>query len=109
DIPSKLPGFGFIVPRIEKRQLNAATWSSIKWPLRAPSDSILVRCFVGGGHDEELVFLPDSDLLRIVLEELEAIAGIHAKPTFHKAYRWVKSMPRYTVGHIDRIAAIDEA
>ncbi len=109
DIPFTLPGFGFIVPRIEKRRINAASWSSIKWPLRAPSDSILVRCFVGGGHDEELVLLPDGDLLRIVLKELEAIAGIQAKPTFHRIYRWVKSMPRYTVGHVDRIAALDEA
>jgi len=109
DISSSLPGFGFIVPRMEKRRINAATWSSIKWPLRAPADSILVRAFVGGGHDEDLVFGPDADLLRVVTEELGAIAGIHAAPTLSRVYRWVESMPRYTVGHVDRIRAMDEA
>jgi len=108
DIVSPLPGFGFIVPRIEKRRINAATWSSIKWPLRAPSDSVLVRCFVGGGHDEDLVSYADEDLLPIVLKELKEIAGIAAQPTFWKVYRWEKSMPRYTVGHLDRVAAMDE-
>ena len=109
DIVSALPGFGFIVPRMEGRRINAATWSSIKWPLRAPSHSVLVRCFVGGGHDEELVSLADEDLLPIVLQELKEIAGIGAQPTFSKVYRWEKSMPRYTVGHLDRVAAMDEA
>jgi oxygen-dependent protoporphyrinogen oxidase len=109
DISSGLPGFGFIVPRIEGRRINAATWSSLKWPLRAPSDSILVRSFVGGGHDEDLVSYPDEDLLSIVLEELKEIAGIAARPLFSKIYRWERSMPRYTVGHLERIAAMDEA
>ncbi len=108
DVPSDLRGFGFLVPRIEKRRVNAATWSSIKWSFRAPSDSLLVRCFVGGGHDEELVSYDDRDLVRVVLEELGAIAGFHAKPDLSKIYRWTKSMPRYTVGHLDRVAAIDE-
>ena len=27
DIPAGLPGFGFLVPRIEGRRINAATWS----------------------------------------------------------------------------------
>jgi protoporphyrinogen/coproporphyrinogen III oxidase len=108
DVPSDLPGFGFIVPRVEKRRINAATWSSIKWSFRAPSDSLLVRCFVGGGHDEELVFYDDNELVRVVSEELGAIAGIRALPLFSKIYRWAKSMPRYTVGHLARVAAIDE-
>jgi oxygen-dependent protoporphyrinogen oxidase len=108
DVPSDLRGFGFLVPRIEKRRVNAATWSSIKWSLRAPSDSLLVRCFVGGGHDEELVSYDDRDLVKVVLEELGAIAGFHGRPDFSRIYRWTKSMPRYTVGHLDRVAAIDD-
>ena len=40
-------GFGFVVPRAEQRDLIAATWTSLKWPHRAPSDRLLVRCYVG--------------------------------------------------------------
>jgi oxygen-dependent protoporphyrinogen oxidase len=109
DLPSGLPGFGFLVPRVEKRRISAATWSSIKWSFRAPPDRVLVRCFVGGGHDEDLVFYDDPDLVRIVREELASISGIRANPLASRIYRWERSMPRYTVGHLDLVASIDEA
>jgi protoporphyrinogen/coproporphyrinogen III oxidase len=109
DLETNLQGFGFLVPRIEERRINAATWSSIKWSFRAPADSVLIRCFVGGGHHEELVDRSDDELTGIVLDELRAITGIAARPHFSKIYRWERSMPRYTVGHLDRVAAIDNA
>jgi oxygen-dependent protoporphyrinogen oxidase len=102
-----LPGFGFIVPKVEGRRINATTWSSVKWSYRAPPDTVLVRSFVGGGHHEELVDLADEELTGIVCGELRAIAGIAATPRFRKIYRWKKSMPKYTVGHLDRLARID--
>ena len=34
--------------------------------------------------------------------------GISAEPVFFKVYRWFQGMPKYTVGHLERIAAIDE-
>jgi protoporphyrinogen/coproporphyrinogen III oxidase len=108
DLPPDLPGFGFLVPRIEKRRINAATWSSTKWSFRAPSGRVLVRCFVGGGHDEELVSYDDRDLARVLLEELGTVAHIHARPVMSRVYRWVRSMPRYTVGHLDLVASIDK-
>jgi oxygen-dependent protoporphyrinogen oxidase len=108
DVKKSLPGFGFIVPRVENRRINACTWSSIKWSHRAPDDTQLIRSFVGGGHHEELVSLGDTELLNIVLEELREIIGLTAEPVFSKVYRWFKGMPKYTVGHLERIAAIDE-
>lgn len=108
DIKKSLPGFGFIVPRVENRRINACTWSSVKWSHRAPEDTLLIRSFVGGGHHEELVSLGDAELLKIVLEELREMIGLTAEPLFSKAYRWFKGMPKYTVGHLERIAAIDE-
>ena len=108
DLKKPLPGFGFIVPRLENRRINACTWSSVKWSHRAPPDTVLIRSFVGGGHHEELVSCPDDELLRIVREELGTMIGIQAEPTFFKVYRWFKGMPKYTVGHLERIAAIDD-
>jgi protoporphyrinogen/coproporphyrinogen III oxidase len=108
DIKKPLRGFGFIVPRAENRRINACTWSSIKWSHRAPEDTILIRSFVGGGHHEELVVLNDNELLAIVLDELSVMIGIKAEPSFFKVYRWFKGMPKYTVGHLERVAAIDE-
>lgn len=108
DIKIPLKGFGFIVPRVEGRRINAATYSSIKWSFRAPDDHLLIRGFVGGGHHEELVHdLDDAGMTNMVLEELDTILGIKANPVFSKTYRWHKGMPKYTVGHLDRITMLD--
>jgi oxygen-dependent protoporphyrinogen oxidase len=108
DVKTPLKGFGFIVPRVEGRKINAATYSSIKWSYRAPEDHVLIRAFVGGGHHEELVHeLDDAAMVRMVLEEFDAIAGLRADARFSKVYRWFKGMPKYTVGHLDRIALLD--
>ncbi len=103
DIKVALKGFGFIVPRIENRRINACTYSSIKWSYRAPDGYLLLRTFVGGGHHEEIVNLDDKEIVNIVLEEMKDIVGIDAKPVFTKVCRWIKGMPKYTVGHLDRI------
>jgi oxygen-dependent protoporphyrinogen oxidase len=108
DLKARLPGFGFIIPKAENRNINATSWSSIKWSYRAPHDYLLLRSFVGGGHHEERVFEDDATLVGIVLDELRHIVGIDAKPVFSKVYRWVKGMPKYTVGHLDRMARIDD-
>ncbi len=108
DIRVPLNGFGFIVPRVEGRRVNAATYSSIKWTSRAPDDMVLIRVFVGGGHHEELVQdLDDAGMVRMVLEELDTVLGLKANHRFSKVYRWFKGMPKYTVGHLDRISLID--
>ena len=108
DVRVPLKGFGFIVPRVEGRRINAATYSSIKWSYRAPDDTIMVRVFVGGGHHEELVHeLDDAGMIRMVLEELDTVLGLKASPRFSKVYRWYKGMPKYTVGHLERIAVLD--
>jgi oxygen-dependent protoporphyrinogen oxidase len=108
DVNVPLQGFGFIVPRIENRRINAATFSSIKWSYRAPDDHVLIRGFVGGGHHEELVQeLDDAGMVRMVLEELDAVLGLKANAQYSKVYRWSKGMPKYTVGHLDRIAVLD--
>ena len=51
--------------------------------------------------------LDDSGMIRMVLEELDAIVGLKANAHFSKVYRWFKGMPKYTVGHLDRIALLD--
>ncbi|HWR71611.1 MAG TPA: protoporphyrinogen oxidase, partial [Nitrospirota bacterium] len=108
DVKVPLRGFGFIVPRIEGRKINAATYSSIKWSYRAPDNTVMVRVFVGGGHHEELVQdLDDAGMVKLVLEELDGILGLKADARFSRIYRWHRGMPKYTVGHLDRIAMLD--
>src|SRR5207245_333406 len=48
EVSHPLDGFGFVVPRTERRAVFACTFSSVKYPGRAPEGHALLRCFVGG-------------------------------------------------------------
>jgi len=108
DLKEPLNGFGFVVPGAENRKIMAATWSSEKWEGRAPGDSVLIRCFVGGAKKGELVFLSDKEMAETVKGELKEIMGIEAEPVLVKIFRWEKAMPQYVVGHGERIKEIEE-
>jgi oxygen-dependent protoporphyrinogen oxidase len=106
-IPFSLNGFGFVVPQIEKRKIMACTWSSVKFAHRAPEDSILIRCFVGGVKNEDLIYLGENDLISIVCQELREIMKITAEPLLVEVFRWPKAMPQYNVGHEEKIKKIE--
>jgi oxygen-dependent protoporphyrinogen oxidase len=102
-------GFGFVVPRAEGRDLIAATWTSLKWPYRAPPDQLLVRCYVGGVGREAILQLDDRALVARVREELASMCGITAEPGYVEVNRWMKAMPQYTMGHLERLSQIEAA
>jgi len=104
-----LQGFGFVVPRVEGRDLIAATWTSIKWPHRAPPDEVSVRCYLGGVGREAILERDDEALVRCVRDELASIVGLHATPQYVEVNRWHRAMPQYTIGHLDRLTQLEAA
>lgn len=106
EIPHPLDGFGFVVPHVERRALLAGTFSSLKYPGRAPAEWMLVRAFVGGALQPELVELDDEALSQAVRHELAALIGIRAAPHLIRLARWRRAMPQYQVGHLDRVTRI---
>jgi oxygen-dependent protoporphyrinogen oxidase len=107
ELGHSLNGFGFVVPKVEDCELLACTWVSTKFDHRAPADGVLLRAFVGGYSREELVDLPDDQLIRLTRNELKHIMGIAATPMHQRIYRWPQGNPQYDVGHLDRVAAIE--
>jgi oxygen-dependent protoporphyrinogen oxidase len=105
-----LNAFGVLCPLAAGRALMAATYSSTKWPGRAPLGKVLLRGFVGGPHNQKIVNRPDEELVQTVLAEFRDIVGLspNAKPLFSRVFRWHLGMPQYTLGHLDRIARIDD-
>ena len=106
DIEHPLNGFGYVSPRKEKRQVSACTWTSTKFSHRAPGDSVLVRCFVGGPGREHLVDLNDDELIKLARQELAEMMNIHAAPVLTRIYRWHKANPQYRVGHLQWLQEI---
>lgn len=101
------PGFGFLVPRSEGKQMLAATFVHNKFPHRAPEDRALLRCFIGGAHSAHALNLSGDELVNVVREELRQIIGVAAVPQFTRVYRWNGAMAQYGVGHLERLQRIE--
>ena len=99
-------GFGFLVPRLEKWRLLAATFVHNKFPGRAPEDRALIRCFLGGTRDEEILKRTDDEILTIVKQELREILGISAEPLLVRVFKWKQAMAQYGIGHGARVERI---
>jgi protoporphyrinogen/coproporphyrinogen III oxidase len=102
-----MSAFGVLCPLVENRSLMAASLSSTKWPGRAPKGKVLLRGFVGGPHNQAIMAESDERLAEIVLNELREVLGVKGDPLFAKVFRWEKGMPQYTMGHLDRVDAIE--
>jgi oxygen-dependent protoporphyrinogen oxidase len=100
-------GFGFLIPRKERRRLVACTWVGTKFPYRVPEGKIVARCFLGGTGDAAALNEPDAAIVSAILSELGEVAGVHARPRFTRIARWPKSMAQYAVGHPQRLAEIE--
>ncbi len=103
-----LDGYGFVVPHLEGRKIMAATFSSIKFPNRAPEGMVLLRCFVGGAKNEELVTWADKDLLTAVRKDIDEILRINGEPMLVRIFRWDKTMPQYVIGHEERLSLLEK-
>ena len=103
-VPHPMDAFGFVVPAVERRAVFAATFSSVKWPGRAPAGEVLLRVFLGGAYATDA---DDAALVRAARRELRELMGIRAEPRFAIVHRFLRAMPQYTLGHLARAEAIE--
>jgi oxygen-dependent protoporphyrinogen oxidase len=104
-----LDAAGLVVPRIAGRRGLAISFSSSKFPGRAPDGCVLMRVFVGGALDPSAVGLDDDALVALARDEAAAIVGAAGEPLLVQVDRWAGSMPQYHVGHADRVNRIEAA
>jgi oxygen-dependent protoporphyrinogen oxidase len=106
EISRTLRGYGYIIPRAERRPALACTWVSSKWEGRAPAGIALLRVFLGRFGQEGFFDAGDDTLIALAREELWATLGIAAEPSRRWIFRWPGAMPQYLVGHRDLVARI---
>jgi oxygen-dependent protoporphyrinogen oxidase len=104
-----LNGSGFVVPRVERTGILAASWLSSKWPHRAPEGRVLMRTFVGGARDPQALERTDEELVAASIGALAPLLRISGAPLFTRVYRWPKANAQHNVGHLDQMSAIDRA
>lgn len=88
--------------------ISGATISSAKWAGRAPDDVVLLRASVPD-RVADVFALPDAALVGVVDRHLRRVLGIQGDPVHQSVTRWSHTMPTYTVGHLDRVAAATRA
>lgn len=101
-----LDGMGAVIPAVEQSPLLAISFSSRKYPHRAPPGKVLLRAFLGGAKHPELLDLDDQQLREVVLAELRRLLRIQGEPCLEVTARWPASMPQYPVGHKNRVSQI---
>jgi oxygen-dependent protoporphyrinogen oxidase len=109
---------GYLVPAVDGRAVKAVTFSSVKWPHLAAAPAALappahdagpleiVRCSVGRVGEEALLQRSDDELAALAAAELAEATGVAGGPAAARVTRWGGALPQYTVGHLDRVAAI---
>jgi protoporphyrinogen/coproporphyrinogen III oxidase len=102
-------GFGFLVPPTERRSMLACTFVHAKFAGRTPQDKGVLRCFLGGTGNENLLDATDALLTEVVLAELSGILGLRAQPTFVRIARSRQAMAQYGVGHLERMQFVRDA
>jgi oxygen-dependent protoporphyrinogen oxidase len=103
-VRGQMRGFGFLVPKRERKRLLACTWVGNKFPQRVSESLAVLRCFAGG---DSAMAESDDALLLAMRREIREIAGVRAEPLFSRIFRWPRSMAQYTVGHGERIAELE--
>lgn len=107
DLPRELDGYGYVIPRREGRKALACTWTSTKFPHRAPEGYALIRVFVGrAGQD---IPWNETDLLELSKEEMKLTLGVTAQPLLSRVFMWENAMPQYNLGHPEKLKQIDAA
>jgi len=96
-----LRGLGFVVPTGEG-QILAATWSSAKWPHRAPPNKVLLRAFIAEADCSG----DDQNLAELALRELQRLMGPLGAPLFTRVRRYQRASPQPDLGHPERMRRV---
>jgi oxygen-dependent protoporphyrinogen oxidase len=103
-VQGRLAGAGFVVdPELvgtqhaAALQLRACTYSSSKFPGRAPAGHVLLRAFLAPG---------DGDPAKAAHAHLAAILHLRGEPLWSRVFHWPRGLPRYHATHRDQLAEV---
>ena len=113
DIPdSQLPadGTGFITANSDDVKCHACTWTSRKWANTSEHQRLLVRLFYksSGPHYDMLIKLPEEELLKVALDDIQISLGITGQPITYDVTKWHDVMPNYHIRHHQIVESLEK-
>jgi oxygen-dependent protoporphyrinogen oxidase len=106
-VPRPLDASGFLVPRSAGMLMTACSWASSKFAHLGRDELVRLRVSAGRWGDERWLALAPGDLVAELRRDLATTMGIAADPLQVRVSPWPAGLPQYTVGHLDRLAAIE--
>jgi len=103
DLDALLPAHGYLIAEPGRGAVRSVTRSTTKFPGRAPAGHELFRVTVRADDAVD-----DDGLVLLARAELSATLGIDAEPVLEHVQRWSGVMPQYAVGHLDRVAEVEQ-
>ena len=100
-------GFGFMSVLSEPSPLVGCTFVSNKFDGKAPPGDFLLRAFLGGQKGEAILDRSDEEIVDVVRDELNRLAGVDRKPVLSRVCRMPAGNPQYETGHLDRMTEIE--
>ncbi|MFN4319110.1 MAG: protoporphyrinogen oxidase [Aquificaceae bacterium] len=92
------PGFGFLIPRVEKKRMLGVLFSSQIFKDRAPQDKELLTIYLGGATDPEVIDYEEERIFSLVEKELRETLFVN-RVEFLNLTRWKRAIPQYTLGY----------
>ena len=101
-----LDGYGYVVPRIEDSDVLACTWTSSKWPGRAPERT---RSYASTSAGTGAAMSPPTRTRNWWRRPAARSPrrSRPADPVVARVHRWPRGMPQYVLGSLDRLAVIE--
>ena len=109
DAVPALDGTGFLVARDEDLGITACTWATAKWPhLAEDATHTILKCSLGRAGEDGVVDEPDDALIARARRALKRTMKITEAPADTLVVRHRDAFPQYAVGHLDRVARIED-
>ncbi|MBD2099841.1 protoporphyrinogen oxidase [Leptolyngbya sp. FACHB-261] len=105
-----LQGFGHLVPRGQGVRTLGTIWSSSLFPGRAPAGMHILTNFIGGATDPGIAQLSEAEIVQAVHQDLSRVLlkPDAEAPKVLAVHLWQRAIPQYTLGHRQRLAAIEQ-
>jgi oxygen-dependent protoporphyrinogen oxidase len=107
-LPRPLDAYGFFVPPSEPLRVLGGIFPSQFLAQRAPAGFHLFSVRTGGARHPEAYTMPEADLVALAHGELRGLMGLETAPSFVHIVRHERALPQYTLGHMDRVAGLEE-
>ena len=108
-LPRPVDAYGFFVPPSEPLRVLGGIFPSQFLRARTPEGFHLFSVRTGGARHPEAFTMPDAELVALADGELRGLLGLTAGPSFVHIVRHERALPQYTLGHMGRVAAIEES